>query len=486
MSKRQQLRVQSELKNVVNSRANKNQCAECASLYPTWASWNLGIFLCARCASCHRKLGSHLTKVKSLTLDNWSEEQVMNLKKIGNKNSNKKWNPRKIPFPYDDDDTKDIEKYFRDKYILKKYMFEPTGSKFETFDEFQNQRDTYYDQYNNSNSKIKNKKLKSSNNLPKLSHRKISNFENSLYSKHADYFVNLGYKKDHAIEAIILAQGDNDLALEILNEDNSMNDLDASNKLISTRNYSDYLSNNKNYSNNSEQDEDAPPLPKRAADISKPTTNKSWWNDDDDNDDNLLKEDDPKPAVFDGTSDYNASTASTNPSSNGQNSNQYQQYLDPTTGIVYMDPSKPIQPQNQQFLQPQIQPQPQQPQQQQMFQVQQTGFPNQQLFFQQQNPQQVNNNSILSLYNQPQAQPQTVQNTFANLNQTPSQLQQNLTLNQLQQQQQIALGANPMAFSIQQPQQQPFYQQPQQVLMPVTGNIMYTGMFPNTAGFYQQ
>ena len=29
-----------------------------------------------QCASLHRKMGTHITKVKSLTLDTWSREQV--------------------------------------------------------------------------------------------------------------------------------------------------------------------------------------------------------------------------------------------------------------------------------------------------------------------------------------------------------------------------------------------------------------------------
>jgi hypothetical protein len=36
----------------------------------------LGIFLCMRCAALHRKLGTHITKVKSLSMDSWSNDQV--------------------------------------------------------------------------------------------------------------------------------------------------------------------------------------------------------------------------------------------------------------------------------------------------------------------------------------------------------------------------------------------------------------------------
>lgn len=43
---------------------------------PRWASWNLGIFLCIRCAGIHRNLGVHISKVKSVNLDTWTSEQI--------------------------------------------------------------------------------------------------------------------------------------------------------------------------------------------------------------------------------------------------------------------------------------------------------------------------------------------------------------------------------------------------------------------------
>lgn len=36
----------------------------------------LGVFLCMRCAAIHRKLGTHISKVKSLSMDTWTNEQV--------------------------------------------------------------------------------------------------------------------------------------------------------------------------------------------------------------------------------------------------------------------------------------------------------------------------------------------------------------------------------------------------------------------------
>ncbi|ORY89134.1 hypothetical protein BCR35DRAFT_262791, partial [Leucosporidium creatinivorum] len=51
-------------------------CADCRSRNPRWASWDHGIFICVQCAGIHRKMGTHISKVKSLTLDTWSREQV--------------------------------------------------------------------------------------------------------------------------------------------------------------------------------------------------------------------------------------------------------------------------------------------------------------------------------------------------------------------------------------------------------------------------
>lgn len=43
---------------------------------PRWASWNLGVFICIRCAGIHRNLGVHISRVKSVNLDQWTSEQI--------------------------------------------------------------------------------------------------------------------------------------------------------------------------------------------------------------------------------------------------------------------------------------------------------------------------------------------------------------------------------------------------------------------------
>ena len=41
-----------------------------------WASCNLGAFLCQECASIHRSLGVDISRIKSVKLDNWEDDQV--------------------------------------------------------------------------------------------------------------------------------------------------------------------------------------------------------------------------------------------------------------------------------------------------------------------------------------------------------------------------------------------------------------------------
>uniref|UniRef100_A0A8D2MHP5 Arf-GAP domain-containing protein n=1 Tax=Zonotrichia albicollis TaxID=44394 RepID=A0A8D2MHP5_ZONAL len=44
--------------------------------WPRWASWNIGVFICIRCAGIHRNLGVHISRVKSVNLDQWTQEQI--------------------------------------------------------------------------------------------------------------------------------------------------------------------------------------------------------------------------------------------------------------------------------------------------------------------------------------------------------------------------------------------------------------------------
>ena len=52
---------------------------------PVWASLNLGALICIECSGIHRNLGTHLSRVRSLELDDWSHELILVMTSIGNK-----------------------------------------------------------------------------------------------------------------------------------------------------------------------------------------------------------------------------------------------------------------------------------------------------------------------------------------------------------------------------------------------------------------
>jgi len=85
----------SKLLQIVRDHDQGNRwCADCNTESKTeWVSINLGIVLCIECSGIHRSLGTHISKVRSLTLDttSFSTDIVEILLQIGNRISNMVW-----------------------------------------------------------------------------------------------------------------------------------------------------------------------------------------------------------------------------------------------------------------------------------------------------------------------------------------------------------------------------------------------------------
>ena len=112
-------------------------CADCGTRGPRWSSVKLGILICAQCAGIHRKIGTHITFVQSVTIDKWKPEWVDLVEKIGNRISNMFYEanvPSHIKKPAGGEstggDTMDpiqaakLEKWIRNKYELKLFVID--------------------------------------------------------------------------------------------------------------------------------------------------------------------------------------------------------------------------------------------------------------------------------------------------------------------------------------------------------------------------
>lgn len=97
-------------------------CVDCDAKGPRWASWNLGIFLCIRCAGIHRNLGVHISRVKSVNLDAWTPEHVAHVQRMGNSRARAIYEAN-LPDDFRRPQTETaLESFIRAKYEHKKYI----------------------------------------------------------------------------------------------------------------------------------------------------------------------------------------------------------------------------------------------------------------------------------------------------------------------------------------------------------------------------
>lgn len=116
--------VKKALAGLLRDPAN-NTCADCkAASHPRWASWSLGVFICIRCAGLHRSLGTHISKVKSVDLDAWKEEELVNLVKMCNNRIANDYYEAKLPESMRKPitDANQLQSFVKNKYEKKKWI----------------------------------------------------------------------------------------------------------------------------------------------------------------------------------------------------------------------------------------------------------------------------------------------------------------------------------------------------------------------------
>lgn len=120
-SQRFQEKYQAVLSGLLKEDENK-YCADCDAKGPRWASWNLGIFVCIRCAGIHRNLGVHISRVKSVNLDQWTAEQIASMQSIGNSKGRSIYEAN-LPETFRRSQTDSaMEQFIRSKYEQKKWI----------------------------------------------------------------------------------------------------------------------------------------------------------------------------------------------------------------------------------------------------------------------------------------------------------------------------------------------------------------------------
>lgn len=113
---------QQTIKTLLKLEGNKS-CADCKrNKHPRWASWNLGIFVCIRCSGIHRGMGTHISRVKSVDLDAWTDEQLQSVLRWGNSRANKYWESKLAPGHVPSEAK--IENFIRTKYESKRWVLE--------------------------------------------------------------------------------------------------------------------------------------------------------------------------------------------------------------------------------------------------------------------------------------------------------------------------------------------------------------------------
>jgi len=99
----------------VRGKLENKKCFDCPEKNPQWASVTFGVLLCTNCSGRHRRLGTHISFVRSTTMDGWSVAQLKRMFVGGNLHATEHFSKHGIQLNAIQSRTKSIE----NKYCCK-------------------------------------------------------------------------------------------------------------------------------------------------------------------------------------------------------------------------------------------------------------------------------------------------------------------------------------------------------------------------------
>ena len=100
---------------------DNNKCADCSNSGTTYIDIKFGCFLCTRCAGLHRKLGTDISRIKSISFDTFKDVDVIFIKTVGGNDKFNNIYEAKPMFSSPKITPKSDDNYSYE-YIVKKYV----------------------------------------------------------------------------------------------------------------------------------------------------------------------------------------------------------------------------------------------------------------------------------------------------------------------------------------------------------------------------
>ncbi|XP_071701109.1 ADP-ribosylation factor GTPase-activating protein AGD12-like [Rutidosis leptorrhynchoides] len=113
-----------KLKDLLQQSDNRT-CADCNAPDPKWASPTIGVFLCLKCCGVYRTLGPNISKVLSVALDDWADEEIDAMVEVGGNSCANSIYEANVPEgvkPGPDASVEQRTKFIRSKYELQEFL----------------------------------------------------------------------------------------------------------------------------------------------------------------------------------------------------------------------------------------------------------------------------------------------------------------------------------------------------------------------------